>query len=232
MVIVKPELEKKLIAEIRGRVLSNLGYKNRIAPNNDIEKILSESIAAVYESSNPRGIYVLAPIAELNKKEIITEPGAIRSPMFARLAGLCKGKRAMVFMIATIGDEWKLHLGQNDSVLRQFLFDTVASEAVELAAELVEKQWRDEAESKGLKATMRFSPGYCDWDLREQSVIFNGLDSRKIGVEITKHYVMIPEKTISAVALIAEEVGAVAPCAFCLKDCRWRKIPYQLKKGG
>jgi len=229
-VIVKPQLGAELISELHKNALSTLGYQNRIAPGKDIEKILSESIDWVAQSSNARGMYLAEKVAGINKKEIITETGVIRSPRFARLAGLCKGKRSVVFMIATIGDEWKRGLGTDASVLRQLLFDTAASEAVELVAGLVERQWRAEVESKGLKASLRFSPGYCDWDLKQQSVIFNALDARNIGVELTKYYLMIPEKTVSAVAVIAQDVPAPAPCAFCRKDCVWRKMSYQSKR--
>ncbi len=225
--IVKPKLSAELIAGLREKALSNLGYQKRVTPDQVTQKILSKAIDAVHQSANPRGIYLEAPIIGINRQAIITETGAIRSPRFARLAGLCKGKRSLVFMIATIGDEWKRGLGKEVSVLRQLLFDAVASAAVELVAGLVEKQWREAAESKGLKAGSRFSPGYCDWDLKGQRVIFKALDASKIGVELTRHYVMVPEKTVSAVALIAEDLPAAAPCAFCPKDCPWRKIPCQ-----
>ena len=227
MAIVKPRLGPKVLPEIRSNALLNLGYKNKRAPGKDIEKILSEALDRIAGSSNARGIYLAVPITRINKKAIITRAGAIRSPMFARLAESCKGRKSAVFMIATIGDGWKRGLGKDAPVIRQLIFDAAASAAVELAADLVEKQWRDEAESQGLKASMRFSPGYCDWDLKEQSVIFKALDTRKIGVELTRHYLMIPEKSVSAAALIANDLGAAAPCAFCRKNCGWRKISYQ-----
>jgi hypothetical protein len=227
MAIVKPLLCAKVLPELRSNTLLNLGYKKRGAPGKDIEKILSEAIHSIAGSTKTRGIYLAVPIIRINKKAIITEKGAIRSPMFARRARSCKGKKSLVFMIATIGGGWKRDLGKDPPVLRQLIFDAAASAAAEIAADLVEKQWRGEAGAKGLKASMRFSPGYCDWDLKEQRVIFDALDASKIGVELTEHCLMVPEKSVSAVALVAYDLAAAAPCAFCKKDCRWRKIPHQ-----
>lgn len=226
MVIVKPKLGVELIPELHQKTLFNLGYKTR-APGKEIEETISEALNSVIESAHPRGIFRFASVVGVKKKEVITELGAVRSQMFARLTKLSKGKKSLVFMIATIGEEWKQNLGKDASVLRQLIFDAVASQAVERLADLIEKQWREEAESKGLKASLRFSPGYCDWDLKEQKVIFNALEAKKIGVKLTRYYVMIPQKTISAVALLAEHLPIPAPCAFCPKECRWRKIPYQ-----
>jgi len=227
MAIAKPLLGPKVLPEIRSNALLNLGYEKKSAPGKDIDKILSEALDRIAGSSNAKGIYLAVPITRINKKTVITKAGPIRSPMFARLARSCKGKKFAVFMIATIGDGWKRGLGKGAPVVRQLIFDAAASAAVELAADLVEKQWRDEAKGQGLKASMRFSPGYCDWDLKEQRVIFRALASRKIGVELTSHCLMVPEKSVSAVALIADDLGAAAPCAFCRKDCGWRKIPHQ-----
>jgi hypothetical protein len=227
MAIVRPRLGAKILSELRSNALINLGYKNKRSPGKEIEKILSEAISRIAGSSKARGIYLEFPITGINKKAVITKAGAIRSPMFARLAKSCPGNKSVVFMIATIGEGWKRSLPKDAPVLRQMIFDAAASVAVELVADLVEKQWRDEMEGQGLKASMRFSPGYCDWDLKGQGVIFKALDARKVGVELTGHYVMVPEKSVSAAALVADQLGAAAPCAFCMRDCRFRKIPCQ-----
>jgi hypothetical protein len=226
MAIVRIRLSPKVLPKIRSHALLNLGYKKKSAPGKEIEEILSEALDAIAGSSKVRGIYLTVPIIRVNKKEVVTKAGLIRSPMFAKLAKLSQGGKSVVFMIATIGEGWKRGLEKDAPVVKQLVFDAAASAAAELAADLVEEKWRAEAGAKGLKTSMRFSPGYCDWDLKEQRVIFKALDARKIGVELTGHCLMIPEKSVSAAALIAEDLAASAPCAFCKKDCDFRKIPF------
>ena len=105
--------------------------------------------------------------------------------------------------------------------------DAAASEITEIAADKIDElAWQAEALKKGLEYTWRFSPGYCDWKLTGQEVIFNAVDVGPIGVSLTPSYVMKPEKSISAIALAAESIPFKAPCTFCTrKDCPWRRLP-------
>ncbi|MEA3470706.1 MAG: hypothetical protein U9R24_03210, partial [Thermodesulfobacteriota bacterium] len=105
------------------------------------------------------------------------------------------------------------------------------SECIEMAADMLEAEWKKEVESRGFAYSLRFSPGYCDWALEGQEVIFNALDAGRIGVRLAPYSVMIPGKSISAVALMAEEVPVVTPCVFCPKrDCPWRRMPKMKSK--
>lgn len=73
-------------------------------------------------------------------------------------------------------------------------------------------------------AGYRFSPGYCDWGLEEQALIFKVLDASSIGVSLSPHFVMSPAKSVSAIAAVADEVPFPAPRAFCRRDCPHRRL--------
>lgn len=73
---------------------------------------------------------------------------------------------------------------------------------------------------------MRVSPGYCDWALEGQGVIFEALDARPIGITLSSSFVMTPLKSLSSVAVVARRVPVLASCAFCGKEnCEWRRLP-------
>ncbi len=226
MVLFKPELRTEIIPALRRNVISGLGYPGADEPDRNILKTIDRLLPEIIESARPRAAYVSTPIISSDKSGILTEFGVIRSHMFYSLSSHCSGDRAVVFMIVTAGEEWKEVLTSGDSVYMQFLSDTIGSEMAELLADMVEERLRKENENKGLKMSMRFSPGYCDWDLKGQEIIFRALDAERIGVRLTSHSVMMPEKTISAVALTAEAMPAAAPCVFCAKDCDFRRLPY------
>lgn len=80
--------------------------------------------------------------------------------------------------------------------------------------------------SAELESSMRISPGYCDWLLRGQTVVFNALNARSLGIELLPSFAMMPKKSVSSVAIAARRVFIQAICAFCGKtDCSWRRIP-------
>lgn len=224
--IITPGLDHDFIERLRDNTLSKLGYGNAcMAMSPEIEKTLDEAITVAKKVVRPKGMYRILPILETGKDNIQTEAGSIQSIMFSRLAGMCSGNCLIVFMIATLGIEFERACGDNTPVIRQLVFDTVGSECAEMVADMIEADWKNQIDSQGLQYSWRFSPGYCDWGLEGQKVIFKALDAKLIGVSLTSYLVMVPSKSISAVALLAKDVPVPAPCAFCAKrDCAWRRL--------
>ncbi|MFH1318799.1 MAG: hypothetical protein ABIH71_07260, partial [Candidatus Omnitrophota bacterium] len=52
----------------------------------------------------------------------------------------------------------------------------------------------------------RFSPGYSDFILENQRVLYSALKLDKLGVTITSDCILVPEKSVIAVAGILERV--------------------------
>lgn len=228
MVILEPELNKRLIERLRNNTLHKLGYDACKTMHPKIERMLDEALLVAEKAARPKGVYRILPVLGTSRDGVQTQAGTVRSAMFARLVDMCRGDRLIVFMIATLGEELGNTCRADDPVSRQLIFNTVGSELVELVADMVEADWRGQMETQGLQCSYRSSPGYCDWALQGQGIIFGSLDAGLIGVRLTSHFVMIPEKSISAVAVIAKDVPIPAPCVFCAKkDCPWRRLPLE-----
>ena len=76
----------------------------------------------------------------------------------------------------------------------------------------------------------RFSPGYGDWRLEEQRILFPVLDcAHTIGLTLTESCMMAPVKSVTAVIGIAEQSaegcdGKTDKCRSCGKmDCEFRR---------
>ena len=148
----------------------------------------------------------------------------IRSALFTRLVTMCEGNRSIVFMMVTLGEELERTCGPEEPVHRQLVFDVVGSELAEMVADALETEWRNHLGGSGLQCSERFSPGYCDWALEGQAVIAAALDTEQVGIRLNSRFVMIPRKSVSAVAAVAKEVPVPAPCVFCPReDCSSRR---------
>ncbi len=79
------------------------------------------------------------------------------------------------------------------------LLDAIASEAVESLADQAqaEVERRCRAEQRG--STRRYSPGYCDWPLEQQAAFAAWGLFGPAGIELTGDFMMLPEKSVSAV---------------------------------
>lgn len=79
------------------------------------------------------------------------------------------------------------------------VLDAVGSVAVEYLADYINELITENAMHAGYKTTKRFSPGYGDWQLKEQKGLLNLLNAGQIGVTLTSGYQMNPQKSISGV---------------------------------
>jgi len=94
-------------------------------------------------------------------------------------------------------------------------------------ADSVESQISEVAHNQGFTISRRFSPGYCDWDVEQQRILFEAVDGEKAGVELTETCLMLPRKSISGIigiSLADRGIENYNPCPTCDKtDCIGRR---------
>lgn len=134
---------------------------------------------------------------------------------------------SIILMAVTLGAgvDMLLRRIQVTDMAMAVILDTGASTLVEQYCDAFEKII--EAEIKGY-TTSRFSPGYGDYPVTEQSYIIKLLDaSKRIGLNVTSSNLMIPKKSVTAIMGVADVpvAGKLATCEECtIKDkCDLRK---------
>ena len=124
------------------------------------------------------------------------------------LAAHLKGCEEALLLGATLGS-------RVDAAIRRLALGSVAEGAAAqaVAAALIES-YCDEVQAKfdtgGLAQRPRFSPGYGDWDLAEQRLLFPVLNCAKlIGLTLTEGCMMAPSKSVTALIGLSEDVQCV-----------------------
>ena len=94
---------------------------------------------------------------------------------------------------------------RRNNLTRGVVLDAVASEMVDAALDWLQNYFTGllRREDRFLMKR-RFSAGYGDFDLTNQGIMYDMLDLKKIGVRITEHFILIPEKSVTAVTGISE----------------------------
>jgi hypothetical protein len=86
-----------------------------------------------------------------------------------------------------------------------YTLDAMASVAADTAADVIERRWEDGLRAAGWVtpdgAALRYSPGYCGWDLTGQRRLFARLRPETIGLTLTESCLMQPLKSVSGVIL-------------------------------
>ena len=160
----------------------------------------------------------------------------------ASLAKHLDGCDRTVVMAVTLGHEVDRLISETQAsrIALGVVIDSGASVMAERAANMAEEQIRTEMaadaaasgaaddRSTPLFMTARFSPGYGDSPLEMQEQVLKLLNAeQKLGITLSKGYMMSPSKSITAIIGLADHpvTGRLATCNECvLKDkCRFRK---------
>ena len=224
MRVFEPAITSETLLLLHERIRIQTGNSQK---HHVVEKLrgpLESAIAIVEKKVRPRAAFEMLPVLSSNRKVIRTPAGLIQSLMLSALVNQCSPDRQLVFMIVTIGDDLERKSRSADEILDRWVYDMVGSELVDIVADHIEEGFKNENNANALEYSLRSSPGYCDWLLDGQQVIFTGLDAEKIGVTLTPHMLMIPRKTLSGVLVAAKKVPVKFSCLLCAKkDCPWRR---------
>ncbi len=138
-----------------------------------------------------------------------------------------KNSETLAFLISSLGGEiekWSKHFMDNNEMLKGYLIDKVASELVEQLADKTELLLEDELREIELKATNRYSPGYCSWSVADQQNLFSLLPSKFCGVSVNTNSMMMPIKSVSAVIGIGRNaVKKNYECSICDIDFCYKR---------
>lgn len=163
-----------------------------------------QSIALYREKAQPTGIF-----QDITKEEFkLVFVGEGNNDANSPVGPISLGSDFLALFAVTLGDQISKEISRlfrtNDFALGSML-DTAASEGTEMAAQMVENQYRrhlkeTEADVPG-NGVLRFSPGYCGWHLSAQKVLFGSLHPGDIGIGLSDSCLMLPLKSISGVII-------------------------------
>lgn len=119
------------------------------------------------------------------------------------------------------------HLFDRGERARAVIADAVASVAAESTADACDRAICRRARDVSLKPGRRRSPGYGNWPLEDQRVLFDMLEPSAIGVTLTDRFMMVPRKSVSFVVALdgaAADNDDSSRCSLCELDaCPYRR---------
>jgi hypothetical protein len=119
------------------------------------------------------------------------------------LAAFLEGCSEIAVIAATAGGDIVAEIGKaaaGDQLTRGVVFDAVASETVDAALDWITAYLRQTLRRENKEPRKgRFSAGYGDFDLKNQKRIYELLELHRLGVRINPSFVLIPEKSVTAV---------------------------------
>lgn len=145
-----------------------------------------------------------------------------------------KNATSLALFICTAGTEilqLSKDVSNNGDPLLGYVYDVIGSVTVEKATDKIQKELEVECQKSGLKISDRFSPGYCDWSVSEQQMLFDLMPAHFCGVSLSESSLMSPIKSVSGIIAIGDQLEQKGyQCRWCTdKNCVYGKIKRRKK---
>jgi hypothetical protein len=219
------------VVPTEGAVLRAMGVPGGRDQGARVERLVAAALEEFQSEARPKGI--VAEVDEDGFAAIYEGAGDNDSP--SPLLKIFPRAEALTLFAVTLGaslsdrasalfDDGKAALGAT--------LDAAASEGTELAGVYLDGMVLADARGDGgadaASRILRYSPGYCGWNLTGQRALFAALGPEEIGIHLTDSCLMEPVKSISGVMVMGPAdihrfTDDYSFCSACpTHDCRRR----------
>ena len=187
----------------KSMIYTRLGYaktKTQLS-----EKKMLEIDEIIYEGLSKAKIvggYRILNIESIEHNKITLAEGIVFESL--KLTQFLKEAKRVAVMFATAGKDITEEIAllfENNNASKALIYDAVASEAVDSALDFIMEYIKAILIREGQTLTKkRYSAGYGDFELSQQEQFFEILKLENYGIRLNEKYIMIPEKSVTAIA--------------------------------
>jgi hypothetical protein len=217
----RPEIPRK-------QVLATLGASPDHRPARRLRRQVETAIRGVEQRADYRSAYRCYPMRIESGRLRLGSDLTLHSTRLAAALQPCE--RLFVYVV-TLGPEVDAYV---DHCMRRrpdfgVVVDAAASVAAESMVDRIEQTISEELPPTD-DLSLPFSPGHCDWPVRDQRTLFELLPADPAGVSLSADLMMSPRKSVSGVfgaGSMADLASTANPCSSCLRSgCTHRRHPY------
>lgn len=145
-----------------------------------------------------------------------------------------KNATFLALFVCTAGkriSEYSKQIASEGDSLLSYIFDVIGSLTVEKAMNKIQKTLELKMQENELYISDRFSPGYCEWSVAEQQLLFSLLPNNFCGITLSDSFLMSPIKSVSGMIAIGKGLKQKGyQCHWCNdKSCMYGRIKRQKK---
>ncbi|MFO8009194.1 MAG: vitamin B12 dependent-methionine synthase activation domain-containing protein [Dehalococcoidia bacterium] len=212
----------------KDEIYTRIGYSPDVEPSARVASIVDEYITTAKQLIEPSYAYNIIDIKSVDPPRIsVNSSIAFQSSVISHVLTRCTSVAVFALTIGGGLEEMAARLGEKELILEAFVLDIIGSTMTEKAADFVQGIIGEMANIRGMAISKRYSPGYCDWDIKQQELVFQALEGNNPGIKLSEDCLMTPEKSVSGIIGIGPSERGIAtfnPCRTCAKKtCLWRR---------
>ena len=188
------------------KIYSRLGYKKSTTKltagqQKETDRYIEEAASFILLKGS-----ILRTVISKNDGEEITLAENVTFSS-KKLSSLLKDCQEAVLMGATAGSRIMDAIREKtnrDDLAAAVVYDATASEMVDASLDWIMDYLNRQLRRNGKRMLpRRFSAGYADFKLENQKIIYEKLQMDKIGVAINSGFILLPEKSVTAISGIS-----------------------------
>lgn len=225
MSVTKPTLDLKIDYRL---VLKIIGYDSLGRSPPRIRSLIDGYMDNASHWLEPAYDYVIKDVLAVSGRNSYIEGDiCFKSNIIAHLLSGCEKVAVFALTIGSTLEKCSAKLAELGTVLKASVLDAIGSALAEKLADEVQSRIEVKAATLGLAISRRFSPGYCDWPVSQQKMVFKALGKRTAGIRLTSSCLMLPRKSVSGLIGLGPFglTDKYVPCRSCIKNkvCPWRR---------
>ena len=178
-----------------------MGYKDAV-PDQGIRDLVLELRDQLVPKTTLRYMYQIVEAEKLSPRQV--RMGGITFTPEGIISSYLKGMTHALLFIGTAGWEYdraKEALKADGDIVADFIADSIGTVLAEMTVSQIEKDYDDIR-----TLSMPYSPGYCNWDIREQHLLFSLFPEKPCGVILSETSLMAPEKSVSGFFALGKDL--------------------------
>jgi len=186
-------------------IYKRLGYREGVTKIKKEDNKFKNYILDGLQFINLKAVALRIPIKKINIDKVYFKGGLIIKSKL--LVSLLSGCVEMLCVATTSGKKIIEEIGklEKKDFARAVVYDALASEMVDFCFDWVIGVFLQELKRENKELTKkRISCGYSDFSIEYQKKFYKILNLKKLGISITKDYMLVPEKSAIAVLGIKE----------------------------
>jgi hypothetical protein len=188
--------EKRVLRELR---IPRLRYVKEMKEEG-VARAIKQAINAAYTLIHGQGCYRTLKLTGVRGDRVVAGESdtLFLGKNMVKLLERCE---YATLLAASIGPELERRIDdlKVTHVSDAYFLDVVGGWMADYMAERVDGIIQTEVQRAGFQRTMRYSPGYGDWDLSVQPELLRRVGAEAIGVTCTETFILQPRKSVTAV---------------------------------
>jgi len=210
-------------------VLKLQGYSDKRAPSDSIRNIVARQVEAAMALAKPQAIYREVEIRSIEDSVVKLE-NDMAFQVGKRIAHWWQGSKAVAIAVCTVGsaiEEQVKALSRKGEHLAALTLDTAGSLALGSALDQVHRFTCERATRAGIRVGPALNPGYAEWPITDQQLLFQIMPAEQIGVRLNEQCMMMPKQSavLCAGLGVNQDFDDFNRCYHCgVPKCPFRKL--------